>query len=1009
MTFRLLLALQCSLLAGPLEEAAVLLGDPDARLRRTGAETLLDGGADSLVILRKVVGGADPEASARAMAIEGEIMLGLHFEMSEELTQELRRLGSMTGVQVAKLVRDHGKELSSNLPVAVCLHGFLVGGDHQLNDATKIAAQCFSSVDRAFEQSNFDWARLDVRLVHPQTAARLFGSSFDRGADGVEAAYREWRKSQPEVCKHLQSSGVLLEYEYLVDDGQLVEGRTFLVSLLTHSSLLKNSRVAAYVAQVIMKDPLLLKEMTDTKLSTEEAQAALESLISWSKEEFYPRANQLLESWFDKIQDFKMDEKNIRLLEFNIYRLWEVGEKRKALEILAGNKRVGSSLLGSLLVHGETPDFVTLAKGLEFKEKDIELAARRLMQVEGAGLERVLLGIQLYELGLPAGEETRSPTLPLDALKKLFLEFHQKGQSEEAHRLLRAGYRLLAPKQEKEIGALAVVFGVMGKASEMCDYLETTKDRVVGRAAKISRLRLGMPFQEGDPEVQVGEALYCENLIRKGRWKVLKEYRMPSEPHAKWAHRQVWAGVLDFDDSTARANLYALKNKSRQLMKALGQEEQFILADVERCRSAYFGQTIGAGRERLVMRLCEDSIMHALEAVQPVPCGHLRLYFSDLSHLTDLARSKKIAEAVLARRLSEGHGGKKTEHKLIAVNALARLGETGLALEGAFAFFGDDLVSGMKGVNHWHLLKGLETRGLTSIDFIKLGQLESGSENETKAILGVVFSLLAKEEGDARRDAIRKLWKKHEVGLGRKVPESGEGDLPLRPRIYQPKIGKEWDPWSDGVQTLDVVKQAGVLWDQNKKIEARELLRDLIIRTALDPRGIPVSDSIKLSYGGGTSGFPVDFGEKLIIGCLLLKLPPELAGTLVFHAGKGSRGCAWASRYFSEAGLYQQALPFARLAVFNEEDASYGGGLSAVAQYHFVSAMTSGTFEEVKNHSLRLLQQAPYSPGYLQLVMSRLEGEDIGRFREAIGGVWKMKLLGLPRSRTYRSELQRWN
>ena len=211
-----------------------------------------------------------------------------------------------------------------------------------------------------------------------------------------------------------------------------------------------------------------------------------------------------------------------------------------------------------------------------------------------------------------------------------------------------------------------------------------------------------------------------------------------------------------------------------------------------------------------------------------------------------------------------------------------------------------------------------------------------------------------------------------------------------------------------------MVKQAKVLWEKGEKVKARELLRNVVIRTALDPGAFNSSEfksqtSIKLSYQRGTSGFSADPGDSFVIGCLLLKLPPALAGSFVHCVKKGrADGNAWAARYFSEVGFYDEALPFARLAVFNEEDASYGGGLSPAARYHFVSAMTLEQYDQVESHALRLLQLAPYSHDYLHRIVTQLKGEDVPRFREAMRGFWEVKLISLPRSQKYLAELHRW-
>jgi len=89
MIVRLLLILQCAVIAGPLDDAAVALGHQYAMAQEKAEEGLLQSGADSLIILDMLVSSRVSEVKVRAPVNTREIELKLHFEMSEELATKL--------------------------------------------------------------------------------------------------------------------------------------------------------------------------------------------------------------------------------------------------------------------------------------------------------------------------------------------------------------------------------------------------------------------------------------------------------------------------------------------------------------------------------------------------------------------------------------------------------------------------------------------------------------------------------------------------------------------------------------------------------------------------------------------------------------------------------------------------------------------------------------------------------------------------------------------------------
>ncbi len=246
-----------------------------------------------------------------------------------------------------------------------------------------------------------------------------------------------------------------------------------------------------------------------------------------------------------------------------------------------------------------------------------------------------------------------------------------------------------------------------------------------------------------------------------------------------------------------------------------------------------------------------------------------------------------------------------------------------------------------------------------------------------------------------------------------------------------PKPGVASDPRKADFVIIDGLDAATKLHTQGDADAARSLLQNVTIRLLLDPDIMDqeVDWNVETVNADGFFGSNFDTrGFLSVIGYFeMLNEHADLMSGLIDACANpwtnysDTERLYYAGRVMAATGDLPGALAYHRryliatVPAFNSEDGGGSNGREEIAEMHRIRGMIAageGDSAAAVNAILRLVQIAPYVPGNAESIAAILKEkgntEAMKSARAAVEGFWRIRLLEIPTSETYRHWHKEW-
>jgi hypothetical protein len=247
---------------------------------------------------------------------------------------------------------------------------------------------------------------------------------------------------------------------------------------------------------------------------------------------------------------------------------------------------------------------------------------------------------------------------------------------------------------------------------------------------------------------------------------------------------------------------------------------------------------------------------------------------------------------------------------------------------------------------------------------------------------------------------------------------------------FEPKPGADSDPKKPGFVIIDGLAAATKLHKQGDAAAARTLLQDVTIRLLLDSDLMRQEAEWNVEIQGPDGHFGSRFDSRGFLSVLgyfdLLEAPGDLVSGLIDACAypwtnySDARRLHHAARVMAAAGDLPAALAYHRrflvatMPAFGSEDVGVSGRRE-IAEMHRIRGMiaaSEGDSATAVNTILQLVQIAPYVPNHARDITAILtkngDTEAMKSARAAVEGFWRIRLLEIPESKTYRHWQKEW-
>ena len=261
----------------------------------------------------------------------------------------------------------------------------------------------------------------------------------------------------------------------------------------------------------------------------------------------------------------------------------------------------------------------------------------------------------------------------------------------------------------------------------------------------------------------------------------------------------------------------------------------------------------------------------------------------------------------------------------------------------------------------------------------------------------------------------------------RHVPSKGKTSTKV---TFTPRPGSNLDPRKSGFVLIDGLTAATKLRKQGDTEGARALFRDITIRALLDYDMIRQEVEWRVESqspnGSFSSGFDTNGFETILLYIDTLEVPSDLVSSLVDACANpwtnysDAERLHHAARVMAAAGDLPAALAYHRrfliatVPPFDSEDVGVSGR-EEIAEMHRIRGMIAagkGDSPAAVDTILQLVQIAPYVPGNAADIVAILKekgnAEAMKSARAAVDGFWRIRLLEIPASESYRHWQKEW-
>ena len=261
----------------------------------------------------------------------------------------------------------------------------------------------------------------------------------------------------------------------------------------------------------------------------------------------------------------------------------------------------------------------------------------------------------------------------------------------------------------------------------------------------------------------------------------------------------------------------------------------------------------------------------------------------------------------------------------------------------------------------------------------------------------------------------------------RHVPSKGKTSKKI---TFTPRPGSNLDPRKSGFVLIDGLAAATKLHKQGDAEGARALFRDMTIRALLDydMMGQEVEWDVETRSPASdhSSGFDTNGFETILLYIDTLEVPSDLVSSLIDACANpwtnysDAERLHHAARVMAAAGNLPAALAYHRrfliatVPPFDSEDVGVSGR-EEIAEMHRIRGMIAagkGDSAAAADAILQLVQIAPYVPGNAADIAAILKekgnAEAMKSARGAVDGFWRIRLLEIPTSETYRHWQKEW-
>lgn len=896
--------------------------------------------------------------------------------------------------------------------------------------------------------------------------APIRSSTSDAEAEAIARRFSELDLRSPRVgawlSQALKGGQYSLYVHTMIVRGQVKE----LIQTLAEQ---QSGRLLPQVGKVLAQRPELCRKLEAKTFSAQASRQILEGFwleVAEPDVERLALADETARRW-EAVHPDLLDAKETSNLDpLWAFRLWRGGMPREAITLLAADDRNHYRNAGCLTSLWELEVEVDAKV---FQDLDQEtLPAKFLREVVERTLKRtewsshqVRLALTLSQIVRSRDPENREPGgISHHSARMVAYSLWRQGQLDLGFRVMEEAFWGALDPEERYFGLfpeLALLLGRMEEALKGADSVdlengsERDKLRKAYLLAAAGRSREAVAFAEATPKSKLYQRLLEEN----GQWKVLT--RLPATTKER-PYRQAWYAYLDgdFEQGRRHHNDFGAERPHSILQLLLGDYNAVVVKEY-RQRRVYQHQPALArrmAREHYLLALCEDELMAALEEKKAIPYQAMYFYFEDAALVPNRERALALAQQLAAMPQSSSdhdpwfrnEDWRTWAHKILAVQALVRLGRRDLAVEQARAVLGDrpDL-SELPSYHRRVLFQALLDPGLWSGDsFLKLASRERPKASAAE-LLEYLAALIHEPNLEKRLAALWDLSKRHGEVLDAKdgalfnkmmaaLEKRWRGkEQPPAPgftspqwKMTSPRPGKRFDPMADDFVIVDGIARARDLWKDKKENEARVLMKKIVLRVLLDDGFIRQKSKFRMRDTvpgrNSTRSFEGIPQESALICFSQWGLPAELTMPAI-HAflhmpiNHASDRPSWAANVYAGHGEYQKALQVLRTyhrggGSYSPRGADAFDKVSRLLSVEALAAIQKGAHEEALAILRRYLQINPHELRPIAEVRAKLrtagDHATVEKLDSMIAEFWKSKLLRLPTHEGYQHTLRAW-
>lgn len=657
------------------------------------------------------------------------------------------------------------------------------------------------------------------------------------------------------------------------------------------------------------------------------------------------------------------------------------------------------------------------------------------------------------------------------ACRRKALEAWLGKRDEEALRIMREGFLELDSSHHRDLSLFCDLAALTGTLDR-----EIADAEVRAKTSRKDRARLAYLLHRAGRSAEALEhaetiplsPLYRDLLVRNGKWNDLALCITKGDQTKDSKRKGFWSRVFDGDVDEARFYLDSQKLlPSAEMWCLLGDVRGIVTRDWKKDREEFttvpHSFALETANDRMLHQICEDDLAKALVSHTGIPCGSAQLYFDNISILGDQEKAVRIALDILGEDrayLSPDNYKKEVAewgHRIVALNALLRMGRTDLAVEQLRKLLESGEPSTERGEDAVTLSKLFEGDVRDGVRWapmgLRLAGLETGREDLASKLVFLMriagepdprmrlhrFCELSRKHSDAIKQAemegfVREAWVT--MGMPGDPDLSGSKEKMLErlmknidhadPADYRPlglvrgriELGEPSDPRHGDPRQKDFGPASGYVVARNLIKEqgpeaAVERFRQIAIRIILDGEleAAEVNSNVyeRKDRWRGTNGWGISPSpEGLGLACLThWDLPTEVAAPasemLAWMQSSRPKPGGWASRALEKCGLYREALMSLRSALLYENSETRFDVLHPVARLDYLEArhaMEEGRRKDLQLWMARFQALAPYRPEYVRSVYDALveddEADEARKLDAMVRVFWKARLEELP-------------